>query len=62
MEIDYKAIGNRIKNKRLEKNLTQEELGKKVEISGKYIGTIVKKQRNSKSLNSYVCIPVGQSI
>lgn len=40
MEVDYKAIGRRIKNKRIEKNLTQEKLGELIGMSGKYIGNI----------------------
>src|SRR5699024_3011088 len=39
------ALGARIKNKRLEQNLTQEQLAEKVELSAVYIGQIERGER-----------------
>ena len=43
--MDYIALGTRIKNKRLEQNLTQEQLAEKVELSAVYIGQIERGER-----------------
>lgn len=43
--MDYNALGVRIKNKRLEQNLTQEQLAEKVELSAVYIGQIERGER-----------------
>ena len=43
--MDYVALGARIKNKRLEQNLTQEQLAEKVELSAVYIGQIERGER-----------------
>lgn len=43
--MDYNALGARIKNKRLEQNLTQEQLAEKVELSAVYIGQIERGER-----------------
>lgn len=43
--MDYIALGGRIKNKRLELNLTQEQLAEKVELSAVYIGQIERGER-----------------
>ena len=43
--MDYVAVGARIKNKRLEQNLTQEQLAEKVELSAVYIGQIERGER-----------------
>lgn len=43
--MDYVALGGRIKNKRLELNLTQEQLAEKVELSAVYIGQIERGER-----------------
>ena len=43
--MDYVALGARIKNKRLERNLTQEQLAEKVELSAVYIGQIERGER-----------------
>ena len=36
--IDYTALGKRIKNKRIEKGFTQEKLGELCELSAAHIG------------------------
>ena len=38
--IDYKAMGNRIRARRLEMGLTQEKLAEKAEISTSHVGEI----------------------
>ena len=43
--MDYNALGARIKNKRLEQKLTQEQLAEKVELSAVYIGQIERGER-----------------
>ena len=43
--MDYIALGGRIKNKRLELNLTQEQLAEKLELSAVYIGQIERGER-----------------
>ena len=45
--MDFLALGARIKNKRLEKNLTQEQLAEKVDLSAVYIGQI---EQNKKKM------------
>lgn len=44
--MDYVALGNRIKNKRLENNLTQEQLAESVDISAVYVGQIERGDRH----------------
>lgn len=39
-KVDYKAMGKRIREKRLEKGWTQENLAEKIEMSTSYIGEI----------------------
>ena len=43
--MNFLALGTRIKNKRLEKNLTQEQLAEKVDLSAVYIGQIERGER-----------------
>lgn len=43
--MDYKALGSRIKNKRLKLNWTQEKLAETVELSAVYIGQIERGER-----------------
>ena len=43
--MNFLALGTRIKNKRLEKNLTQEQLVEKVDLSAVYIGQIERGER-----------------
>ena len=43
--MDYVALGTRIKNKRLEQNLTQEQVADQVELSAVYIGQIERGER-----------------
>lgn len=43
--MDYVALGTRIKNKRLELNLTQEQLAETVDLSAVYIGQIERGER-----------------
>lgn len=43
--MDYVALGTRIKNKRLEQNLTQEQVAEQVELSAVYIGQIERGER-----------------
>lgn len=38
--VDYKALGDRIKNIRIEKQLTQKELANKAQISDRYVSNI----------------------
>lgn len=40
MSIDYKIIGQRIKSKRIERNMTQEELSEKLGVSVGYISQL----------------------
>lgn len=44
--MDYVALGTRVKNKRLENNLTQEQLAEAVEISAVYVGQIERGDRH----------------
>lgn len=39
-EIDYKAMGQRIREKRIELGLTQEKLAEKIEVSPSHVGEI----------------------
>lgn len=43
--MNYVALGTRIKNKRLEQNLTQEQVAEQVELSAVYIGQIERGER-----------------
>lgn len=43
--MNFLALGIRIKNKRLSKNFTQEQLAEKVELSAVYIGQIERGER-----------------
>lgn len=43
--MDYIALGTRVKNKRLELNLTQEQLAETVDLSAVYIGQIERGER-----------------
>lgn len=43
--MNFLALGMRIKNKRLSKNLTQEQLAEMVELSAVYIGQIERGER-----------------
>lgn len=43
--MDYIALGMRIKNKRLEQNLTQEQVAEHVDLSSVYIGQIERGER-----------------
>lgn len=38
--MDYKALGRRIREERLKRNLTQEQLAEAIEISNSYMGQI----------------------
>lgn len=44
--MDYVALGLRVKNKRLEKNMTQEQLAEAVDISSVYVGQIERGDRH----------------
>lgn len=44
--MDYVALGIRIKNKRLENNMTQEQLAEAVDISAVYVGQIERGDRH----------------
>ena len=43
--MNYRALGSRIKKRRLELNLTQEKLAEKVDLSAVYIGQIERGER-----------------
>ncbi len=51
----YKLLRNRIRQKRLKLNLTQEQLAEKVDLSTSYIGQIERDERNI-SLDTLVVI------
>lgn len=55
VEIDYKAVGRKVKKCRLQKNITQEELAEICIISPSYIGHIERGRRNL-SLNTAIQI------
>lgn len=44
--MDYVALGIRVKNKRLENNMTQEQLAEAVDISAVYVGQIERGDRH----------------
>ena len=52
--IDYTALGKRIKNKRIEKGFTQEQLGELCELSAAHIGHI---ERGTRILSVDVLFP-----
>lgn len=57
--IDYAALGKRIKNKRIEKNLTQEQLGEMCELSTAHIGHI---ERGTRVLSVDVLYKISQTL
>lgn len=44
--MDYKALGRRIREERLKRNLTQEQLAEAIEISNSYMGQIERGERS----------------
>lgn len=48
MAVDYRAVGNRIKNARKRKGITQEELAKKMNFSVAYLSRV---ERGSSEIN-----------
>lgn len=57
--IDYAALGKRIKNKKIEKNLTQEQLGEMCELSTAHIGHI---ERGTRVLSVDVLYKILQTL
>ncbi len=57
--MDYIDLGNRIKKKRLEKNLTQEALAEMSKISCAYIGQI---ERGEKGLSLEVFLNIANAL
>ena len=57
--IDYTALGKRIKNKRIEKGLTQEQLGELCELSAAHIGHI---ERGTRILSVDVLFRISPSV
>lgn len=55
--IDYAALGKRIKNKRVENKLTQEQLGELCELSAAHIGHI---ERGTRILSVEVLFRIAQ--
>lgn len=55
--IDYAALGRRIKNKRVENKLTQEQLGELCELSAAHIGHI---ERGTRILSVDVLFRIAQ--
>lgn len=55
--IDYAALGKRIKNKRVENKLTQEHLGEMCELSAAHIGHI---ERGTRILSVEVLFRIAQ--
>lgn len=55
--IDYTALGKRIKNKRVENKLTQEQLGEMCELSAAHIGHI---ERGTRILSVDVLFRIAQ--
>lgn len=55
--IDYVALGKRIKNKRIENKLTQEQLGELCELSAAHIGHI---ERGTRILSVDVLVKIAQ--
>jgi len=44
---DLKAFGSRVKGLRLERNLTQQELAEKINLSTNFIGMVERGERNT---------------
>lgn len=57
--IDYTALGKRIKNKRIEKGFTQEQLGELCELSAAHIGHI---ERGTRILSVDVLFRISQAL
>lgn len=57
--VDYVALGRRIKNKRLENNLTQEKLGEICDLSAAHIGHI---ERGTRILSVEVLFKIAQAL
>lgn len=57
--IDYTALGKRIKNKRIEKGFTQEQLGELCELSAAHIGHI---ERGTRILSVEVLFRISQAL
>ena len=57
--IDYTALGKRIKEKRIEKGLTQEQLGELCELSAAHIGHI---ERGTRILSVDVLFRISQAL
>lgn len=57
--IDYVALGKRIKEKRIENKLTQEQLGEKCELSSAHIGHI---ERGTRILSVDVLFRIAQKL
>lgn len=57
--IDYVALGRRIKNKRIENNLTQEQLGELCKLSSAHIGHI---ERGTRILSVDVLFIIAQKL
>lgn len=57
--IDYTALGKRIKEKRIEKGLTQEQLGELCELSAAHIGHI---ERGTRILSVEVLFRISQAL
>jgi transcriptional regulator with XRE-family HTH domain len=55
--IDYVALGKRIKDKRIENKLTQEQLGEKCDLSAAHIGHI---ERGTRILSVDVLFKISQ--
>lgn len=57
--IDYAALGKRIKNKRVENKFTQEQLGELCELSAAHIGHI---ERGTRILSVDVLFKIAQTL
>lgn len=57
--IDYLALGKRIREKRIEKNLTQEQLGEICDLSAAHIGHI---ERGTRILSVEVLFNIAQAL
>lgn len=57
--IDYVALGKRIREKRIEKNLTQEQLGEICDLSAAHIGHI---ERGTRKLSVEVLFNIAQAL
>jgi transcriptional regulator with XRE-family HTH domain len=58
VKMNYKQIGNKIREFRMEKNLTQEEFAEQIGISVSYVGQIERGQRKA-SIKTLESIEVG---